>query len=321
MLKRPGQNLVELLTKDITPKEGVYGDWLREREFALLVAGSGLGKTWFALFIAYAIASATKFLKWSSPRARKVCYIDGECGEEELQARLRTVNNAAPLEAQGGALHVVTLDDFDGPMPNIANPRDQLVYEQIIGDAEVVIFDSLYSLSRAIDKFDNEFTQWSRIQPWLFKLRQTKTILIIHHTNQAGTMHGSGDKKKQANVVIELKPVVDGEFRNGFACEWRFEKARSLYGESVQPLFVEYETVDGEPVWRHYSLASQTERQIEKLHIRGAKEAEIARQLSIPNFRVRKVIAALKGASGAHVEPKVNHGGYIEEPEDRDEPF
>ena len=49
----------------------------------MVYAKRGVGKTHFALGVAYAVAAGAKFLSWQAETPRKVLYIDGEMPGEE----------------------------------------------------------------------------------------------------------------------------------------------------------------------------------------------------------------------------------------------
>jgi AAA domain len=79
---------------------------------------AGHGKTWFGLSCAHAIATGGRFLKWTAPVPLRALYIDGEMAAQDLQDRLQTIcGNHLP-----DLLSIVSMDLYDGPVPNIATP-------------------------------------------------------------------------------------------------------------------------------------------------------------------------------------------------------
>src|SRR5215217_2562002 len=56
----------ELLTYSFPFQEPLLGPWLRKQTLAMVHAWRGVGKTHFALGVAYAVASGGKFLKWQA---------------------------------------------------------------------------------------------------------------------------------------------------------------------------------------------------------------------------------------------------------------
>ena len=68
----------ELIQRDFPPMEALLAPWLRKQHLAMVYAKRGVGKTHFALGVAYAVAGGGSFLNWQAEKPRKVLYIDGE---------------------------------------------------------------------------------------------------------------------------------------------------------------------------------------------------------------------------------------------------
>ena len=62
----------------LPPRRHVLRPVLPEKGLAMLFAPRGVGKTYVAFAMAYAIATAGRFLRWSAPVSRSVLYVDGE---------------------------------------------------------------------------------------------------------------------------------------------------------------------------------------------------------------------------------------------------
>ena len=60
----------------------------------MIYAPRGLGKTWFALGLAYAVASGSRFIKWDAPGPQGVLFIDGEMPLSLMQERLQKILNS-----------------------------------------------------------------------------------------------------------------------------------------------------------------------------------------------------------------------------------
>ena len=71
-------SIAELLEREIKPREMLLAPILPEQGLAMLYAYRGIGKTFIALGIAAAVASGSRFLRWTAPRPRRVLYLDGE---------------------------------------------------------------------------------------------------------------------------------------------------------------------------------------------------------------------------------------------------
>ena len=85
----------DLLARDFPAKDLLLTPWLRRRDLAMVHAWRGVGKTYFALGVAYAVAGGGSFLGWEAPRARKVLYLDGEMPGAAIKERLAAIVEGA----------------------------------------------------------------------------------------------------------------------------------------------------------------------------------------------------------------------------------
>ena len=78
----------QLMAGDRPPRRDLLPPWLASDTAALVYGPPGIGKSFLALGIAWAVASGGSFLGWRSTRPRRVLYVDGEMGAAELSDRL-----------------------------------------------------------------------------------------------------------------------------------------------------------------------------------------------------------------------------------------
>ena len=142
----------------IPPRRHVLRPVLPEKGLGMLYAVRGVGKTYVALSMAYAIASAGKFLNWSAPAPRSILYVDGEMPANEMQDRMRRLV-AAHDGAYPANLKILSIDrqEADATL-NLANEMDQALIEQI--DAEVIILDDRSTLVHG--GRENDAESWDR---------------------------------------------------------------------------------------------------------------------------------------------------------------
>src|SRR6185437_16851592 len=76
------------LRANLPPRGDLLSPWLGCDTAALVYGPPGIGKSFLALGIAWAVASGGSFLGWRSTRPRRVLYVDGEMGAAELSDRL-----------------------------------------------------------------------------------------------------------------------------------------------------------------------------------------------------------------------------------------
>jgi hypothetical protein len=59
-------------------RDVILSPWLHSQDLCMVFAARGIGKTHFALAVAFAVATGGTFAKWTAPQPRKVLYLDGE---------------------------------------------------------------------------------------------------------------------------------------------------------------------------------------------------------------------------------------------------
>src|SRR5258708_37291074 len=86
----------ELIAANLQGRELILDPILASDSLALLYGPRGLGKTFVALGIAWAVAGGGSFLGWRAERPRRVLYVDGEVAAVDMQERLRLFRPAPP---------------------------------------------------------------------------------------------------------------------------------------------------------------------------------------------------------------------------------
>ena len=109
-------------------------------------AWRGVGKTYFALGAAYAVASGGAFLKWRAERPRKVLYVDGEMPGAAIKERLAAIIASPCGQPQqphvsvhgcphGGGMAQPTFEQSTGEPPSAPASRGAEVLPQPIPTA------------------------------------------------------------------------------------------------------------------------------------------------------------------------------------------
>ena len=88
------------LSKVLPPREIILSPWLTKQSLAMLYAWRGIGKSWVALYLAYAVACGGSIFGWKAPKKRRVLFIDGELPAPMLQQRLSLIVNSFDNEAE-----------------------------------------------------------------------------------------------------------------------------------------------------------------------------------------------------------------------------
>jgi RecA-family ATPase len=186
----------ELLAYEFPAQEPLLAPWLRKQTLAMVHAWRGIGKTHFALGVAYAVASGSAFLKWRADRPRKVLYIDGEMPGAAIKERLAAII-ASPdgeQEPPPGHFRIVTPDAQEWALPDLATADGQADYSAVLSDAEVIVIDNLSALSRTGP--ENEGESWLPIANWaLARRREGRAVLFVHHEGKNGQQRGSSRRE------------------------------------------------------------------------------------------------------------------------------
>jgi hypothetical protein len=130
----------ELLKRNFPPMEPLLEPWLCKQHLSMVHAWRGIGKTHFALAVAYAVAGGGTFLKWKAAKPRRVVYIDGEpLDEPYLTEEARSSNgDLEPKTVPDGELFV--MGDNRGNSADSRYGLGTVPLDRVIGKAFVLIW-------------------------------------------------------------------------------------------------------------------------------------------------------------------------------------
>jgi len=243
-------NIAELLTMNIPPRQPLLEPILTRQSLAMLYAWRGIGKSWLALSIGYAVATGSKLLRWNAPEPARVLYIDGELPASVLQSRMAMIIQSFDNEPPGADYFQIITPDMqpDGVMPNLSDPKGQAAIDDHARHADLIIVDNLSTMARTGK--ENEGESWLPVQQWALQHRaQGRAILFVHHSGKGGQQRGSSRREDVLDTVISLKRPQDYDTKQGAAFELHFEKARNLTGDDAESLEVELQTIGDSIRW------------------------------------------------------------------------
>jgi putative DNA primase/helicase len=289
--------LAALRALELKPRASVLEALLHVGGIIMMFAWRGIGKTWFALTLAYAIAAGGTFLKWKAPRPRRVFYIDGEMPAIGLRERIEPIVAAfAEIPPEEGYFRFLPADLHENGLPNLATPEGQDAVEAVLGDAEVVIFDNVSTLF--ISGRENEAESWLPVQAWLLKLRrQGRSVVIVHHAGKGKAQRGTSRREDILDVVLNLRAPSDYEPNQGARFEVHFEKARGLNGKETDPFEASLELRDAKAVWTISDLEDARRTEILELKEDGLSVRAIARELGISKSAVQRALCKEKASA------------------------
>jgi putative DNA primase/helicase len=248
-------SLAEFLALELLPRGMILAPWLSEKGLAMVHATRGVGKTYFALSAAYAVACGGSFLGFEAPQPRRVLYLDGEMPANAMQRRLAAiVRGFDPQPPKPDFFRLLSADVIDGGLPDLGTPAGQAEIDAAIGDAELVIVDNLSALLRCGK--ENEAESWLPVQSWALAHRRAgRSILFIHHAGKGGLQRGTSRREDVLDTVIGLRRPGDYRAEQGARFEVHFEKARGIFGDDARAFEARYEERNDTALWTRAELA------------------------------------------------------------------
>jgi len=232
-------SLGDFLRRDFPPPEMMLAPWLPAKGLAMVFAPRGVGKTHFALGVAFAVATGGSFLRWQAPRPRRVLLIDGEMPASAIQARLAAIAASADREPPSeDQIKLLAADLCPYGIPDISTIEGQRRLQPLIDDADLVVFDNYSTLARSGN--ENEAESWSPMQHWLLGLRRAgKSSLGIHHAGKGGEQRGTSRREDVMDTVIKLSRPDDYTESEGARFVVSFTKSRGFVGPEADPFVAE----------------------------------------------------------------------------------
>ena len=303
-------NLKNFMQLNLPKPEMLLDPIIQAKSLTMLHAYRGVGKSFFAMSLAYAIATGSKFLRWKAYKPSNVLYIDGEMQANLLQERFSKIAKNFDTEVNAmDNLHIFSADLQPFTSIDIAHGLMQKNINDIIFNENIkfVILDNISSLTK-IDELDGN--AWLIIQEWLIELRkQGIAVLLVHHSGKRGGQRGISKREDILDTVINLEvttpnkkkltkteeaeenysDIPDEYVIYGGRCRLKFEKNRNLSSKDISNFNIDLvDTPDGGIAWVDtYSI-------VKTLHEQGASYREIANTTGISKSTIGNILKAEK---------------------------
>jgi hypothetical protein len=189
--------LASLTLKQRSP---LLADWLCEGDYGIIFASRGVGKTWFGLLIAKAVATGGRLGEWKASDPAKVLYVDGEMPPDLMRDRDRGLGSG-----EVEFLNHEILFDRTEKVLNITEPavQEAILQKCIRDNIKLVMLDNLSTLASGVK--ENDSFEWERLHNWLLHFRRRKiAVVLIHHAGRSGEMRGTSKREDAAFWVISL---------------------------------------------------------------------------------------------------------------------
>ena len=270
----------EFLALTIPPREFLLEPWLPSQGAVMVYSWRGVGKTYFGLGVAYAVASAGRFLKWEAPKARRVLYIDGEMPAVVMQERMAGIAASSEKSPPKGFLRLITPDLQEVGIPDLSDPAAQAEVDQLLAGAELLILDNISTLFRT--GAENEAESWLPTQEWVLRQRRRGvSTMLMHHAGKGGQQRGTSRREDILDTTIRLDRPSDYQPTEGARFEVHFDKARGLYGDETKSFEAQMETRDGEVFWTTKDMDKRTTERVAACLNEGLTPRETAKELGV----------------------------------------
>jgi hypothetical protein len=281
----------ELANYKFKPREPILSPWLNSQDLCMVYAARGIGKTHFAISVAYAVATGTDFLKWKANKPRKVLYLDGELPGVVLQQRLAM--HCPSIKPKEGYFKAWTpdlmgLEEDSPPMPDLSTADGQKVINaQIEADTAFVVIDNLSAWCRT--GRENEGESWLPMSTWLSYLRRRGiAVLLVHHAGKNGAQRGTSKKEDLLDISIALDRPKEYLPEQGAAFTAEFTKARHLKGNEAESLEIVLNDVEDKAQWSWRTVELSTFDRVVTLANEGLLQNDIVNELEINKSTVSR---------------------------------
>jgi putative DNA primase/helicase len=294
----------ELLAMEIPEREMLLAPIVPAKGLVMFYSKRGVGKTFVALCVAYAVASGGAYLRWKAPTPRRVLLIDGEMPLVTLKERLANIAVSSENEPPSPEyIRIIAADHQDQGIPDLSTKEGVEAIEEHIADGvDLVILDNLSTLCRSGK--ENESESWAPIQEWLLSLRRRGiSVIFVHHAGKGGAQRGTSKRDDVLDTIIVLRHPDDYSPSDGARFEVHLDKARGVYGDLAQPFEAQLTINNDVMTWTIRALENVEAQRAADLKEEGFSVRDIATELGISKSRVDRL---LKKSGEAEARQKMN---------------
>ena len=247
-------------------------------ELALLRGPAGIGKSWLALQLAFAVAQGqADVLGWrTGGEGRRVLFVDAQLARPELKRRLGAVA-AAAARKPAGTLHLLSGDGH--ALPDLATAEGRAAFAALVRGYDLVVLDGM------------ALPDGAAFAPWWAALRRVGPALLVV---AAGRGRSLARLEDAADVVLALARPKGYEADEGVRFELRLAKARAVHGPAAAPFEA---SLDAAFRWTRESLRPATPAEAWALHGRGLSVRAIAARLGLSKSKVHRWLMAREHAN------------------------
>jgi putative DNA primase/helicase len=269
----------DLLMMEIPERQLLLDPILPTKGLMMIHARRGGSKTFLALAIGLAVAGGTSLLRWSSPRPRRVLYVDGEMTLVDLQSRVAALKAGLSVNVRNDHFRLLASDHTD--IPDLSTEDGQHALDLLVDGVDLLILDNISTLCRTGS--DNDSASWSLMQEWILRLRKRGVaVLLVHHSGKGGAQRGTSRREDVLDTVLGLRRPEDYRPDQGARLELHVEKSRGYFGDVGRPFEARLvATANGALTWLASDLKPNQLQEAAALFRDGLTVRAAAAQLGI----------------------------------------
>jgi len=270
-------NIVDMFKMDFPPVKHIVEPCIDEDTINIVHAKRGVGKTYFCMSLAYAIATGQDFLKWKIKNSYPTLYLDGEMMPIKITNRFKNIINTFPNDPESVPLYILPKTYYRDVNIKITNIEIQNLIMDFIREnkIKVLVVDNISSLTNGI--VENEAIAWEEYLDWEVKVRNMGvTVIRVMHSGKGkeASIRGSSKTEDGADSIMKLVDLNPDDDMSDEARYLRFKliftKAREFFGEEARPF--EAHMINnkyGEPNWIVKDPSQTKEEMIAQLFKEG----------------------------------------------------
>lgn len=295
--------LGEILKMILSPDEQLLGQMILAKSIGMLAGPRGLGKSWLAMLIAYAIACGKWLRPWGKGRGVPVVLLDGEMRAAGLKERFkmlhaRNTDQQSIIDAERN-IHIISRDFCSDAIGFIDTDEGQRNIERLFPPGvKLIIIDNLSAWTSGGRE---DSSSWAKIKVWLLQMRlQGFAILLVHHTGKNGQQRGTSSHEDLLDYSILLRPLPSSMNRQDTRFSVEHTKLRDYIPELRQ--IFEYSIWSENNVLNFDAMPAEnrpSENEANMLRLRedGLSLEAIANKLGVNKSTVSRCLKKLRNSS------------------------
>jgi len=246
--------LESLVAKEFEPLEGAFCDYVfTPQSVATVIGDFGIGKTWFGTWLAFCIATGTKFGHLET-RQRPILYLSQEMSDREMHFRVKQMFSPQQMSNAGASLHIEFGEVIKVNEPDGMEKLRSLVAEYAIGGG--IFIDSMRDIHSSNENDNNEMSVVLRgIRDEIAKPYDCFCVLQ-HHTSKPSEFRKGAHRGRGAIVLMDVCADILVIEKQNDARNVTFEKTR--HGQPPEPFSYSISEDDRRNVTLEIGLAEGT---------------------------------------------------------------